>query len=227
MAIISYQLSEDNLTSFITEFNTYYADKMIASIDTTDGAIIKISDTNSNPLIDINFGGETNVVGIYLYRNGSMVHSEAKQHSIHRYPSILMASKGFIIHQLSGVLNSSSRYWHSGFCAINDDGSFVTAASTHGASTTTANSINKFATVESLNPLNTTETISFSSNETVTPTILCNVWTESGIASPSISDNCFLYVCSPYVSNVGIVTLKNVNYVTNGYWCIKDQEMTK
>lgn len=227
MAIISYKLSEDNLTSFITEFNTYYADQMVASIDTTDGAMIKISDTNINPLMDINFGGETNKVGLYLYRNGSMVYSEAKQNKIYRYPTILMASKGFIIHQLADVLNSSSHYWYSGFCAINDDGSFVTATSIPGSSSTSAKSITEFVTVESLNPLNTTETISFNPNKTVTPTILCNVWTESGIASPSIADNCYLYVCSPYVSNAGIVTLKNVDYVTNGYWCIKDQEMKK
>lgn len=223
MAMIKYQLAATNLAAFVTAFNEYYSGSFVATLDTTAATIFKVSDKNNNPLLDINFGGGGQTVKISIYRNGSVVSSYGDNmgYTIYRYPIILMAANGFIIHQLASAYNDSYRNWVSAFCTMNADGNYIAGASPMGA-TSQPSAPTTIDTIEPLNSFNTTTRITLVPNTTLTPTCLCNVWTEGGGSTPSVADNAFLYVCSPYISNVGAIALNGKNYVTNGYWCIKD-----
>lgn len=221
MAMIKYQLAATNLAAFVTAFNEYYSGSFVATLDTTAATIIKVSDKNNNPLLDINFGGSNQTPGVFIYRNGSVVGSYGGGVMLYRYPIILMAANGFIIHQFASKYNDSYRYWVSAFCTMNADGSYIAGASPMDP-TSQPSAPTTIDTIEPLNSLNTTTRITLVPNTTLTPTCLCNVWTEGSGSTPSVADNAFLYVCSPYISNVGAIALNGKNYVTNGYWCIKD-----
>lgn len=220
MAISSFTGSLTDTIAKINEISTANDWGITAATSATPtNNTLSISDTNGHVLIamtGITTGRDDDNHGIILYyNNGSSYRGNRSNYGSGTLTATLyITSHGFII------VNNS--YRNDGICAawvnVNDDGTIIYGG-TDPTSTTLTTLYGHLIGCKYDEP--SYQALNFTPHTNTSVTTLCNMIATGSLGEPSIAQYAF-YSPVYQTTNTGIVEIDDEQYVTNGYWCIKD-----
>lgn len=206
MAISGYTgLTADAVVSKINEWaetNSYdvTAEKTHATVANTG---LKVLDGDGNVLFTTYTGTGSN--GYMYVNNGNSSFNLVGIGGSGETDDIYFSSRGFLLK----IVNSG--YTVLVMLTVNDDGSIITARA--NGQTGTSIACMRYADSDG-------QTIAYTANSG-NSTTLCNMIALGSVGTDSSAQYAYFMPIRQY-SDAGIITLNDEQYITNGYWCIKD-----
>lgn len=209
MAINGYPtLSVADTLATINELSTTYGWGITAVMDSTD---IAIKDSDENTVMKLFFSSSAGN-GIYCYYNNGSGYIGRNDRSYNWHVcDIYSTSHGFII-----VSHATVNWWYA-FLNVNDDGKIICGTMTNDSATpyrTNHLSVCSYGDSSAME-------LGFKLHLSPTATTLCNMTGVGTIADPSVAQYAF-YSPVYQTDDTGIVEIDGEQYVTVGYWYMKD-----
>jgi len=209
MAINGYPtLSVADTLTTINELSTTYGWGITAVMDSTN---IAIKDSDGHTVMKL-FFSESSGNGIFCYYNNGSNHI-GQNNRYHGSPvcDIYSTSHGFII------VSHASEAWWSAFLNVNDDGKIICGTMTDASE---AEYRVKYLSVCSYGD-SSAMALGFTPHLSPTVTTLCNMTGVGTIDKPSVAQYAF-YSPVYQTAATGTVDIDGEQYVTIGYWYMKD-----